>query len=113
MVNFFLYSESGFSVIALLLIIFCNGCLLYFILAKFYFFFIDPPQKENNENKDFYGITISHNKPIPYEVRNVNDKSKNNKNKKVTEVEKNKSIDKSKEYDSARYDLVNTKIINQ
>ena len=86
----------GMSIIAILLIVFCNVCLIYFVLAKAYFFFFNPPQKENNEGKDFYGITEKSNQPIPYEIRN-----KNAENSMVNSQNNLKKAD-----DSARFNLV-------
>ena len=83
--NFFLNNTLGFSIIAILLMVLCNICLVYFALAKAYFFFFDPPKKENDEGKDFYGLTEKRDQPIPYEIRNknvVNNKTNNHNNSK-------------------------------
>jgi hypothetical protein len=90
----------------MLLVIFCNLCLVYFCLAKGYFFFFDPPVKEDTSNKDFYGLTISHNKPIPFEIVNVHERNKIKKN-----AVNNKKVDNDlvRDNDSANNDLVNTK----
>ena len=86
--------------------------MLYSLLAKGYFFFFDSPAKENNENKDFYGITIAHNKPIPYEIRNKNEKvsTKKKEEKKEKSIISDRSEDiEMKRVDYERYDLVDNK----
>lgn len=94
--------KFGFSVIALLLIIFCNLCLIYFTFAKAYFFFFDTPVKNENQNKDFYGLTIASTKPIPYEIKYQNEKRicvEDNKNIRENRVKMTK-------IDGASYNLV-------
>lgn len=103
LLDLFLYGKSGFSIIAMLLIIFCNLCLIYFCSAKGYFFFFDPPQEVDNKNKDFYGLTVNEDKPIPFEIVNVNDRNRIKKNASAMKKEN------ERDNDSANNDLVNTK----
>ena len=112
--NFFGDNNKDFSIIALLLLIFTSICFVYFLLAKGYFFFFDPPVIDTNEqDKDFYGITVNKDRPIPFEIRSQNRKGNANGNGNGSVNLNNAGEGKNSEKksaktlgDSARYDLV-------
>lgn len=113
-IDYFRNGSGGFSIIAMFLIILGNICLFYFLSAKVYFFFFDPPKKEDTSNKDFYGITIDHNKPIPYEIRNMNEKRRSieqERSSRMSQIQR-ESRGGIKEADATNYNLVNSRINN-
>jgi len=107
LIQFFMNNTKGLSIISILLIVFSCICLLFFCFAKFYFFFIDPPQTENNEGKDFYGLTVNKEQAIPYEIRNVNNQGYN-KIERYGDKGNHSGITKEhfQKIDSDRHDLV-------
>ena len=98
-------STTGLSLISLFLIIFCPICVIYFALAMGYFFFFDPPTNEDTINKDFYGLTISSTKTIPYEVKSQTARKISSEDVSKTIIE---SDTKTKNLDGANYNLVNS-----